>query len=154
MRKFESCMKEHGLGGQSVEQILKSQAIDEQMKTELRKFKNRRWHGHLDDCHGKCVLRRDDVRSDVAKALLHFDSVRYDVERFVIMPNHVHVLMQMRHGFLLRKELENFLRYSARTANRILVQSCPFWQTGALRPHRSPRNAVRLSAGLHRRKPY
>ena len=99
------------------------------LKTELRRFKNRKWHGHLDDCHGQCVLRDRELREVVANAFLYFDRQRYDIERFVIMPNHVHVMIQMRRDFLLRKQLRDLLHYSAREINKQLKRDGSLWQT-------------------------
>jgi len=127
--EIESWLKEHHLGEQSVEDVLVANDIDESLKNELRRFKNRKWHGHLDDCHGDCVLGAPQPRKLVEESLLHFDGQRYDLERFVIMPNHVHLLIQMRQGFLLRKQLTETLRYTARCVNSLLKQDGTFWQS-------------------------
>ena len=54
---------------------------------------------------------------------------RYDLERFVIMPNHVYLLIQMRPGFPLRKQLTETMRYSGRKVNTLLKQQGDFWQS-------------------------
>lgn len=122
-------LKEHNLNGRSVDDVLNAHEIDETLKRELRRFKNRKWHGHLDDCHGACVLRTPQNRKLVVESLLFFDGERYDLERFVIMPNHVHLLIQMRIGFQLRKQLTETMRYSARKVNALLHQTGDFWQS-------------------------
>ena len=99
--EIEEWLEQNDLGGRTIEDVLNANDIEDSLKNELRRFKNRKWHGHLDDCHGSCVLRGLQARSVVADCFLHFDSERYDFERFVIMPNHVHLLIQMRKGFLL-----------------------------------------------------
>ena len=93
--EIESWLKENHLNKKTVEDVLNANDIDESLKNELRRFKNRKWHGHLDDCHGACVLRMPQTRKLVKENLLHFDGERYDLERFVIMPNHVDLLIQM-----------------------------------------------------------
>jgi REP element-mobilizing transposase RayT len=50
----------------------------------------------------------------VGDALQHFDGVRYDLDSFVVMPNHVHLLVQFRATFTLKAQSESWLRYSAR----------------------------------------
>lgn len=126
--EIEDWLRENGLTGQSIERILQSPTVERQLKTELKRFQNHVWHRHLDDCHGSCLLRDAVVRQHVANSILHFDGQRYDVERFVIMPNHVHVLIQMRAEFLLRKQFREIQRFSAREINRHLGRTGNLWQ--------------------------
>jgi len=126
--EIEEWLQEHELTGRSVDELMASNHILQQTKDELRRFKNRRWHGHLDDCHGACILKDPKLRELVSDSLLHFNGERCDVERFVIMPNHVHVLIQMRSEHLLRKHFREVQRYSAREINRHLNQSGRIWQ--------------------------
>ncbi|WP_411845164.1 hypothetical protein AAFN60_15135 [Roseibacillus persicicus] len=44
----------------------------------------------LDQHHGSCCLR--EHHRIVTDALHHFDGQRYQLDSFVVMPNHVHVL--------------------------------------------------------------
>ena len=121
-------LRENGLSEFSVEEVLKSHTISSDLKNQLRKFRNRSWHNRLDDCHGDCVLRRADCRSEVCNSILHFNSQRYDLESFIVMPNHVHVLIQMREDYSLRKQFREIQRFSARKINRILGRSGSLWQ--------------------------
>ena len=50
-----------------------------------------RW---LDLGYGACPLRSDPCRGIVRDALLHFAGERYELGCFVVMPNHVHVLVR------------------------------------------------------------
>ncbi|GAB5515364.1 MAG: transposase [Rhodopirellula baltica] len=127
--EIENWLQQNGLDGWSVDQVLQSPSVDASIKRELRFHKARRWHGHLDDCHGDCCLRDTTARDVVAQSLRHFDGERYDLERFVIMPNHVHVLLQIRDGFLLRKQLREVLRFSAREINQRLGRCGSLWQS-------------------------
>ena len=127
--EIETWLKEHGLAGRTAEHILSSESIDNSLKNELRRFKNRRWHGHLDDCHGSCVLQDAQTRSHVESSVLHFEGERYDLERFVIMPNHVHLLIQIRREFQLRKQLTETMRFSGRKVNAHLGRRGDCWQT-------------------------
>ena len=68
------------------------------------------------------------MAAEVGKSLLHFDDEKYDVERFIVMPNHVHVLIQMRTGFDLRKQFREIQRYSARQINNLIGRSGELWQ--------------------------
>lgn len=130
--EIEKWLLENGFGGMQGEDVLSSDSISARHKKEFRKFKNRRWHCRLDDCHGACLLKRKDCRAEVSKSILHFDGDRYDVESFVIMPNHVHVLIQMREGFGLRKQFREIQRYSARAINKLTVRTGSLWQENHL----------------------
>jgi len=127
-QEIENWLSEHHLSGMTVEQVFASTTVASNLKRELRKFKNRCWHNKLDDCHGDCVLKHRPCREEVSKSLLHFAGQRYDVDRFVVMPNHVHVLIQMRHGYGLRKQFREIQRFSAREINKILGRSGNLWQ--------------------------
>lgn len=85
--EVEQWLVQHGLGGRSVDEIIASTTIEAKIKSELRKFQQRQWHGHLDDCHGECWLRQAELAKDVGDSIFHFHEQRYDVERFVVMPN-------------------------------------------------------------------
>jgi putative transposase len=53
----------------------------------------------LDAGWGACWLRRPDVASVVENALMHFDGVRYRLFGWCIMPNHVHVVIEIVDAF-------------------------------------------------------
>ena len=88
----------------------------------------RRQESWLDQGLGECFLRRPDVRKIVHNSILKFNGARYDVDAFVIMPNHVHAVLQMRKGFLLAKELKSLKGGSARRCNQLLQRTGTFWQ--------------------------
>jgi hypothetical protein len=46
----------------------------------------------IDAGHGACILRKPSIRGMVQASLLTFDSQRYRLLSWVVMPNHVHVL--------------------------------------------------------------
>ncbi len=121
-------LNRNGLALRSVNDVLESNTVPAETKRLLRKHRDRRWHDHLDACHGECLLRQPAVAAEVAKSILHFDGQRYDVERFVIMPNHVHVLIQVKTGFDLRKQFREIQRYSARQINKLLGRGGDLWQ--------------------------
>ena len=127
--EIESWLRENNLANRKVEDILNDPNVDARRKQNLKQFKFRRWHGHLDDCHGECPLRDPKLAAEVGKSLLHFHGTRYDLERFIVMPNHVHILIQMRSSFELRKELAGVMRFNGRTINRMSGNKGEFWQS-------------------------
>src|SRR5262245_11901081 len=59
------------------------------------------YDGHLDRGLGSCWLQRPDVAAIVAGALRVFDGERYVLGPWVIMPNHIHVLLRPFAGYAL-----------------------------------------------------
>lgn len=54
---------------------------------------NRCREDYLDSCHGRCWLREPEIAGIVQDALLSRDGTHYRAGDFVIMPNHVHLLV-------------------------------------------------------------
>ncbi len=82
----------------------------------------------LDAGHGACWLRRPDIAPLVEAALLHFDGARYRVLAWVVMPNHVHVLIETLEGHPLPDQLQSWKSYTAKAANALLGRTGAFWE--------------------------
>ncbi len=95
---------------------------------ELRRLLARLYHWSLDDCHGKCVLREPNLAAIVFNAIRHGDGSQFDLDRFVIMPNHVHAIVQFRTGFDLSIVGQSWMRFSARQINPLIGNKGAFWQ--------------------------
>ncbi len=59
---------------------------------------------------------------------MHFDGERWQVGDFVIMPNHVHLLVVMMGGYELEKVLYSVKRFSAGKINEAVSRNGRFWQ--------------------------
>ena len=82
----------------------------------------------LDAGMGACHLRRPDIRHEVERCMLHFDNQRYDMDAFVIMPNHVHALIAPREGRELCELIKGIKGVSARACNLLLgLTGGSFW---------------------------
>lgn len=77
--------------------------------------------------YGACHLRDPRVAGVVVDNLLHFDGNRYRLHAYCIMPNHVHVLLELGSGWTLSRILHGWRSYTAKEANRILGRSGRFW---------------------------
>ena len=97
---------------------LKETAKPETMRLEL-----------LDRGWGACWLKEDAIARLVEDALLRFDSDRYQLHAWTIMPNHVHVLFTMLPTATLGEIVGSWKRFTARVANRHLGRTGAFWQT-------------------------
>jgi carbamoylphosphate synthase large subunit/REP element-mobilizing transposase RayT len=83
--------------------------------------------GWLDQGHGSCVLRNPNLASIVVDALRHFDGQRYHLDAFVVMPNHVHLLVQPLSGNSLSEILKSWKRYAAKAINQMLGRTGTLW---------------------------
>ena len=97
-------------------------------RKELRRMVNRLFQRSLDDCHGSCLLREPAVANIVAEAIRQFDGEKYDLDCFVIMPNHVHSLVQFRQENGLWIIGQSWMRYTARKINQYMGRAGAVWQ--------------------------
>jgi putative transposase len=79
-------------------------------ETELR----RRIEDWIDTGYGCCALREPAIAEITQAALLKFDSQRYRLLAWVIMPNHVHVLFQPKNGWTGAKIVASWKKFTAR----------------------------------------
>ena len=81
-----------------------------EIRRDIEKRKGiERW---LDAGVGCCALRNAEAAACVQNALLHFDGVRYRVLAWVIMPNHVHVLIDPMEP--ISKTIQGWKSFTAR----------------------------------------
>ncbi|MCX6873910.1 MAG: carbamoyl-phosphate synthase large subunit [Verrucomicrobia bacterium] len=81
----------------------------------------------LDQGHGECLLAAPANRATVANALRHFDGQRYVLDSFVVMPNHVHVLVKPLAGNLLSEILHSWKSFTAHALNKALGRDGHLW---------------------------
>ena len=99
--------------------------------TQRREFKmlcDQLFHRSLDECHGACLFKKQENAKFVADAILNFDGERYDLDSFVIMPNHVHAIVQFRAGFDLDTIGQSWMRFTARVINKQIGREGVLWQ--------------------------
>ena len=89
--------------------------------------KRRKLEGWLDRGHGECWLRQRDVAELVEKILLEADGRDYRMQAWVVMPNHVHLVVDVW-NVPLAKLIGGWKGKSARLANARLRRNGPFWQ--------------------------
>jgi valyl-tRNA synthetase len=102
----------------------------------------------LDAGSGSCVLKDGRAAKIVAEGLTHFDSQRYTLGAWVVMPNHVHALVTPREGHDLSKILHSWKSFTANRINEELNRTGPLWQ------HESFDHIVRNEASLYRISEY
>lgn len=84
---------------------------------------------YADQGAGACHLRDPNVREILRNVIMYFDGVRYDIKAYVIMPNHVHMLLHVYPGFRLPDIMRSIKQRSAMEINRHLGLSGRLWQS-------------------------
>jgi REP element-mobilizing transposase RayT len=87
-----------------------------------------RFQHWLDQGYGACALTRPDLKQIVEDALRHFNGDRYQLGEFIVMPNHIHVVVTPLNGHELSSILHSWKSYTAGEINRRLNQRGAFWQ--------------------------
>jgi valyl-tRNA synthetase len=82
----------------------------------------------LDAGSGSCVLADERVAQILADALRHFDGQRYELGGWVVMPNHVHVLVTPSGEHSLGEILHSWKSFTAKKINELLGQTGQLWQ--------------------------
>jgi REP element-mobilizing transposase RayT len=116
------------------------QSILQRLDTELKTLpthkrdaeRRRRVDAWMDAGHGSCVLRIPGIAEMVQGSLLNFDSERYRLLAWVVMPNHVHVLFQPLHGWTVAKIVASWKKFTARKIcddlrDRMEAPLAPVW---------------------------
>ena len=103
--------------------------LDANLEQLARRVQERieRW---LDQGMGSCVLKEASLAGLLASAMHHFDGDRYELNCYVIMPNHVHVIVRplMPEAHPLETILGSWKKYSSRRINHALQQAEVLWQ--------------------------
>jgi hypothetical protein len=84
-------------------------------------------HDWLDAGYGKCFLGKPEVQKMMVSTLGYFSGKRYELGEFVIMPNHVHVLVTPINDSRLEQVLRSWKSFSARRINEMCGLSGPVW---------------------------
>ncbi len=94
--------------------------LDELFSTRINEW--------LDEGSGSCILKNHALSKIVADTLIHFDGNRYELDEWVVMPNHVHVLVRPLGENQLADILHSWKSFSANQINQQLNTSGPFWK--------------------------
>lgn len=92
------------------------------------KLSSRRVETLLDEGDGLCAMRNPTVANIVANAIRFWKDKRYRLFAWVVMPNHVHVVMKVFPGEKLAAIVHSWKSFTAREANRALQRRGEFWE--------------------------
>ena len=109
------------------------QHLLQQLEQELGRLpeaehqKSRRIEEALDQGHGACWLRRPEIAALVRDALQYFEGDLYRLHAWVVMPNHVRVLVTPLGDHSLSGIVHSWKSDTANQANKVLERSGEFW---------------------------
>jgi REP element-mobilizing transposase RayT len=103
----------------------------EELKTlkyeQERILLQKRIEKYLDQGYGEAYLKVPQVARMVQDSLLKFDGIRYFLSSWVVMPNHVHLLLTRFEQYELSDILHSLKSYTSHEANKMLLRVGQFW---------------------------
>jgi REP element-mobilizing transposase RayT len=111
------------------------QKVLDRWRTELsqrtereRTLFRKRIERYLDQGYGECWLRDERIAGMIEQTLVLHSERKYKLSSWVIMPNHVHVLLKPFEDVELGKITHSIKSFTAHEGNRILNRRGKFWQ--------------------------
>jgi len=104
------------------------QNLYETLKSKSESEKRRYIDRQLDECLGKCYLSDHRIAEIIEDAFKYFHDQRYYLIAWVVMPNHVHVMIETNNNYTLSQIIHSWKSYTAKEANKILQREGVFWQ--------------------------
>ncbi len=96
--------------------------------TEYARLFSQQMEEWLDAGTGSCILKNEENSKIIEQSLLHFDGERYELGSYVIMANHVHVLVAPKSEHKLGEILHSWKSFSANELNKQTGQTGSVWQ--------------------------
>ncbi len=101
---------------------------DRKTEEEYNHIIRKRVDKWLDQNYGSCLLQRADLRKIVVDALLFYHGKRYWLHHFVIMPNHVHLLLSPIGEETVGKALGSVKQFTSNAINKAIGAKGSVWQ--------------------------
>lgn len=98
---------------------------DEQHAWRLRASIER----YLDSGRGGCLLHRSEIANVVVDAWRHHEGERYHLHAWVVMPNHVHVLLTVFNRHSLPVIVKSWKSFTGRAINQLLGRQGSVWMS-------------------------
>lgn len=109
----------------------KSNLKPENLSLEEKKEYYRLFSGRMEELlnagKGSCILKEPKIAKILANTLVHFNNNRYVLDEWVIMPNHVHVLVKPLGDNKLPEILHTWKSFSANEINKITGNKGQLW---------------------------
>ena len=95
--------------------------------TEAGRERRRRLESYLDRGMGECWLRQPAIAELTEGALRFFDNKRYRLAAWVVMPNHLHVLVEIW-DVPMGELIKSWKDFVCKKANKLLKRQGTFWE--------------------------
>ena len=119
---------QHGISTSMPDWKDKLTELPERLRKHFYRTFSQQYMENLDKGLGACVLKRPELSKIVADSLLYFNGDRYHMGDFVVMPNHVHLLVCLLGNTDLLKQCRSWKKFSAGKINKVLGKTGRFWQ--------------------------
>ena len=100
-------------------------SFKDQLEYEELFNKNEEW---LDKGYGECLLTIPEIQHLVEDSLRYHDGIRYDLFDFIIMPNHVHILIIPAIGYECTGIVKSIKGFSGLKINKLLKRKGQVWE--------------------------
>jgi type I restriction enzyme R subunit len=127
VRRREEWLRNHGIDPNAPQWAVQLRGLPD-VERQFHNTFSREFMEYFDKGYGACVLKRPELARIVGDSLLHFDGQQYLLSDFVVMPNHVHVLVCLLGETDLEKQCYSWKKYTANLLNRALGRRGRFWQ--------------------------
>ena len=121
-------LAQHGISTAMPDWKDKLAVLPEEQRVRFHETFSRQYLENLDKGLGSCVLKQPRFSKVVADNLLYFNGDRYHIGDFVVMPNHVHLLVCLLGNTDLLKQCRSWKKFSAGKINKMLGRTGRFWQ--------------------------
>ncbi len=82
---------------------------------------------YLDQNYGERWLSDARIATLFQNSILHLDGKKYRLIAWVIMPNHVHILIETLPGYSVAEIMQTLKSFTSHEANKILERKGSFW---------------------------
>ena len=101
--------------------------IDDEMK-RFQYLYSEKVEKYLDNGYGSCILRKPDIATIIRNSLEFNERKKYLLHAWCIMPNHVHVVLQVLGAHTLSEILHGWKSFTSHSINNMLSRQGQLWQ--------------------------
>ncbi len=104
------------------QKVLERWGLHPALNSEADIILRRRIEHYLDQGYGSCAHKNAYVAAMVQHSLLHFDGQRYRLSAWVVMPNHIHMLLTPNAQWSLSQIMKSLKSYTSHGAKSRLIE--------------------------------